>query len=293
MSRILLGLIIGLPLPDGAWPSRLVRATRALLDFLYFAQYPTHTSATLKALDDALASFHDNKSIFQELGIRDHFKLPKLHSLEHYAPLDNYDTQYSERLHIDFAKDAYRATNHKDEFAQMTVWLERKEKVDRHEKYIVSGVCCSARLPACLHSCVPIEFCPHIQLLHRRVISADAHAPESAALPSPARPSSPLPVPLRPQRGRASTMLMLRRGMIQCSCASHNDTRRDVICGKQSALGVLSHCHLMSGKGFRVAQVRSISAAREGEAIPAHRAGLSAAPSRIRRRVVCAFRCCS
>ncbi|EIW63618.1 uncharacterized protein TRAVEDRAFT_114206 [Trametes versicolor FP-101664 SS1] len=155
MSRILLGLIIGLPLPDGVSPSRLVRATRALLDFLYFAQYPTHTSATLKSLDDALASFHANKVIFQELGIRDHFKLPKLHSLEHYrrsielfGTTDNYDTQYSERLHIDFAKDAYRATNHKDEFAQMTVWLERKEKVDRHEKYILWRLSNAAATPS-------------------------------------------------------------------------------------------------------------------------------------------------
>ena len=41
-----------------------------------------------------------------------------------------------ERLHIDFTKDAYRASNKKDELSQMTVWLERKEKVLRHEKFI-------------------------------------------------------------------------------------------------------------------------------------------------------------
>jgi hypothetical protein len=49
---------------------------------------------------------------------------------------DNYNTEYTERLHIDYAKDAYRATNHKDEFAQMTRWLERKEKILRHDKYV-------------------------------------------------------------------------------------------------------------------------------------------------------------
>ncbi|KAI0349245.1 hypothetical protein OH77DRAFT_1415395, partial [Trametes cingulata] len=143
ISRILLGLIIGLQLPGGVSSARLVRATRALLDFLYLAQYSCHTSKTLKLLDEALVAFHANKSIFVDLGIREHFRLPKLHALEHYrrsielfGTTDNYDTQYSERLHIDFTKDAYRASNRKDEFAQMTVWLERKEKIQRHEKYV-------------------------------------------------------------------------------------------------------------------------------------------------------------
>ncbi|KAH9846211.1 hypothetical protein C2E23DRAFT_602675 [Lenzites betulinus] len=143
ISRILLGLVVGLELPGGVSSARLVRATRALLDFLNLAQYACHTSSTLKLLDEALASFHANKQVFVDLGIREHFKLPKLHFLEHYrrsielfGTTDNYDTQYSERLHIDFTKEAYRASNHKDEFAQMTVWLQRKEKILRHEKYV-------------------------------------------------------------------------------------------------------------------------------------------------------------
>ncbi|TBU31973.1 hypothetical protein BD311DRAFT_804404 [Dichomitus squalens] len=148
ICRDLLGLIIGLPLPGGASPVRLVRATRALLDFLYLAQYPTQTEETLGLLDKALASFHENKAVLVDLNIRSHFRLPKLHSLDHYrhsielfGTTDNYDTQYSERLHIDMTKDAYRATNRKDELAQMTVWLERKEKMQRHEKHIQWRLC--------------------------------------------------------------------------------------------------------------------------------------------------------
>ena len=49
---------------------------------------------------------------------------------------DNYDTQYSEQLHIDFTKEAYRATNGKDELSQMMVWMEHKEKIEHHEAYI-------------------------------------------------------------------------------------------------------------------------------------------------------------
>ena len=143
MCRILLGMIISLPLPQGASPSRLVRTTRALLDFLYYAQYPTHTSGTLDLLDKALKSFHANKQIFVDLGIQAHFWLLKLHSLDHYrcviemfGTTDNYNTQYTERLHINFAKDAYRTSNKKDELSQMTAWLERHEKVQHHEKYV-------------------------------------------------------------------------------------------------------------------------------------------------------------
>ena len=85
------------------------------------------------------------KSIFIDLGVRANFNLPKLHSLQHYASCieslgttDNYNTENTERLHIDFAKDAYRATNRKDEFSQMTLWLERKEKVLVHQAYLES-----------------------------------------------------------------------------------------------------------------------------------------------------------
>ncbi|RPD58107.1 hypothetical protein L226DRAFT_467289 [Lentinus tigrinus ALCF2SS1-7] len=143
ICRFMLALIINLPLHDGMSSVRLVRAVRSLLDFLYLARYPAHTSETLAALRSSLAQFHANKAIFIDLGIRLHFKLPKLHSLDHYplsiklfGTTDNYDTQYTERLHIDFAKDAYRATNHRDEFPQMTVWLERREKILRHDAYI-------------------------------------------------------------------------------------------------------------------------------------------------------------
>ena len=143
IARILLGLIIDLPLPNGISNARLLAATRALLDFLFLAQYPVHSDATLHQLEDVLQRFHDNKDIFITLGIRTDFNLPKLHFLSHYVQLikwlgtpDNFDTEYSERLHIDFAKDAYQATNHKNELLQMTLWLERKEKILQFSDYI-------------------------------------------------------------------------------------------------------------------------------------------------------------
>lgn len=143
VARILLGLIIDIPLPDGMSNARLLRATRGLLDFLFLSQYPVQSDSTLQRLEDALKQFHDNKDIFVDLGIRKDFNFPKLHSLSHYLPnirwkgsADNFDTAYAERLHIDLTKDAYHATNHRDELPQMTRWVERKEKIMHFADYI-------------------------------------------------------------------------------------------------------------------------------------------------------------
>ncbi|KAH8976815.1 hypothetical protein EDB86DRAFT_3068378 [Lactarius hatsudake] len=93
--------------------------------------YPVHTGETLELLEDALSQFHNNKSIFVDLGICDHFNIPKLHFASHYVNLiklygitDNFNTKNTEWLHIDLAKDTYAATNHKDKFSQMTTWLD-------------------------------------------------------------------------------------------------------------------------------------------------------------------------
>lgn len=168
MCRVLIGLIVDLRLPGGQSPVRLVTCVRAMLDFLYLAQYKVHSSETLGQLDAALALFHQHKGIFIDLGIRAHFNFPKLHFADHYRTLielfgttDNYNTQTTERLHIDFVKDAYEATNHKDEFIQMTIWLERKEKILAHERYIrwrLSGS------PPVLRQPLDVMHHPHVRI---------------------------------------------------------------------------------------------------------------------------------
>ncbi|KAG1746413.1 hypothetical protein EDB19DRAFT_1952622 [Suillus lakei] len=139
----ILSIIIDARLPSNLSSVHLLHAVHGLLDFLYLAQYPCHSSGTLSLLNEALALFHDNKQIFVDLSIQNHFNFPKLHATRHYismirlyGTMDNYNTEYTERLHIDLAKDAYHTTNHKDEFAQMTQWLKRKEKIIHHEKFI-------------------------------------------------------------------------------------------------------------------------------------------------------------
>ncbi|KAF8445557.1 hypothetical protein L210DRAFT_3393245, partial [Boletus edulis BED1] len=123
----------------------LVRAVHAIVDFIYYSSLHSHTQQTLGALKDALDRFHQNKGIFIELGGRhpEHFNIPKIHAMEHYVDLiwrfgsaDGFNTESPERLHIDYAKDAYRASNKKDFISQMTVWLRRQEAVDRYAMFL-------------------------------------------------------------------------------------------------------------------------------------------------------------
>ncbi|KAJ6592687.1 hypothetical protein B0H19DRAFT_1204841 [Mycena capillaripes] len=137
MEKVFLGLVAA-----GAHPE-LVQAVRALMDFACLASLQSHTSTTLLALRTALDDFHTHKKIFIELGGRkEHFNIPKIHSLDHYEPslrlfgsADGFNTESPERLHIDYAKNAYRASNRKDYIIQMTLWLQRQESVARFSAF--------------------------------------------------------------------------------------------------------------------------------------------------------------
>jgi hypothetical protein len=130
MQRVFIGLI------TGAVPNRVMVVARAVLDFCYYAQLRMHTNESLDALDDALAVFHAHKDILKDLEVCEHFNIPKLHQLSHYVhsiklfgAADGFNTELPERLHIDFAKEAYRASNKRDYEEQMAMWLQRQESI--------------------------------------------------------------------------------------------------------------------------------------------------------------------
>ncbi|QRV85193.1 hypothetical protein RhiJN_13211 [Ceratobasidium sp. AG-Ba] len=137
MQKVFLGVMAGLV------PHDVMPALRALLDFIYYAQLPTHTDTTISWLEQALRQFHDSKDVFIAHEVRKHFNINKLHSMMHYATsirelgaLDGYNTESPERLHIDFAKRAYRASNRNEFIAQMVQYLERREQVFKFDAYL-------------------------------------------------------------------------------------------------------------------------------------------------------------
>ena len=138
MEKVLLGITIG------AVPSRFIRVVRSLLDFIYLSQLQYHTSTTIQSMGTCLKTFHDNKEIIIELNIREHFNIPKVHALIHYVDCielfgsaDGYNTESPERLHIDFAKEAYRASNKRDYVEQMAIWLQRHEAMWLRESFLI------------------------------------------------------------------------------------------------------------------------------------------------------------
>lgn len=127
----------------GSIPADIIKPARHLLDFIYIAQYQSHTDDTLLALQEALDGFHAGKEVFVELDCREHFNIPKFHSLTHYiatikslGSLDGLNSEHSERLHIDYAKKAYAASNRKDYTIQMTRWLQRQEAFIRFKSFL-------------------------------------------------------------------------------------------------------------------------------------------------------------
>ncbi|KAJ6489418.1 hypothetical protein DFH09DRAFT_856707, partial [Mycena vulgaris] len=144
MEKVFLGLIAARASTRPRAHPQMVVAVRGLIDFAYFASLQSHTSKTLDGMRDALNIFHANKQIFIDLnGRKNNFNIPKVHSLDHYEALlrlfgsaDGFNTESPERLHIDYAKNAYRASNRKDYIEQMTVWLQRQEAVARFSAYL-------------------------------------------------------------------------------------------------------------------------------------------------------------
>ncbi|KAB5588277.1 hypothetical protein CTheo_8281 [Ceratobasidium theobromae] len=137
MQKVFIAVMAGL-VPDDVLPVIV-----AAIDFIYYAQLPTHTTATLDLLDNALQQFHAHKEVFIKYEIRTDFNINKIHSMSHYfeaiwelGTADGYNTETPEHLHIEFAKHAYKATNWVKFFEQMTAYIQCQEKVAKFDAYL-------------------------------------------------------------------------------------------------------------------------------------------------------------
>ncbi|KAF5362997.1 hypothetical protein D9757_014080 [Collybiopsis confluens] len=137
MSKVYPGIVAG------AVDERVVHAVTAVEDFMHYAHFEVHTDQSLAAMDAAWSTFHEKKNVFLELGLRTHFNISKLHNVSHYSESirsrgtnDGFNTESSERLHIDLAKSGYRASNKRNFQPQMTRWLTRQEAIHQRVQYM-------------------------------------------------------------------------------------------------------------------------------------------------------------
>jgi hypothetical protein len=66
MERVFASLIFG------AVPKEVTAIAHAIVDFIYYASFPSHSTETLHRLQDALDTFHEHKGVFVTQGIRKH-----------------------------------------------------------------------------------------------------------------------------------------------------------------------------------------------------------------------------
>lgn len=140
MEKIFVAVVTGHPKVSG----EMGKAASALINFIFLAQLPTHTDNTIRAMQRELIAFHQVKNVFCKHGVCKGFNgIPKFHSLEHYTQLirskgspDGYSTEHPERLHIDFAKKGYRASNRVQYLQQMVIWLRRQEAMNGERSYL-------------------------------------------------------------------------------------------------------------------------------------------------------------
>jgi hypothetical protein len=138
MEKVFIGVMAG------AVDKKTFMIIRALINFIYYSQIQLQTSKTLAALESCLNTFHTHKDILIEAEICPHFNIPKLHVILHYpnairalGSTDGYNSESPERLHIDFAKEGYRASNRRDCIEQMAIWLQQRESMWKWEAYLV------------------------------------------------------------------------------------------------------------------------------------------------------------
>src|SRR5436305_10787718 len=97
-----------------------VIALRIFIDWFMTISAPLQSEISLKHAESLLATFDEHKNIFKTIpGCS--VDRPKMHALQHYldnireySVPHNYDMEYTEYQHIQYAKIPYKKTNKRD-----------------------------------------------------------------------------------------------------------------------------------------------------------------------------------
>ncbi|KAI9459974.1 hypothetical protein HD554DRAFT_2323915 [Boletus coccyginus] len=127
---------IYLPAITGLVPDAMVRAITAFLDFCYIARKSVINERDLDTIDDAVRRFHLEQQIFKEVGVRQHFSLPRQHSMVHYRTLiemfgvpNGLCSSITESWHIKAVKEPWHRSNRYEALGQMLLTNQRLDKL--------------------------------------------------------------------------------------------------------------------------------------------------------------------
>jgi hypothetical protein len=106
------------------------------VDFCYLVQQNILDKLTLDAIDAAVARFHANRVIFEDVSICIHFSLPRQHSMKHFQLLiqmfgapNGLCSSITESKHIKAVKEPYRQSSHFEALGQMLLTNQRLDKL--------------------------------------------------------------------------------------------------------------------------------------------------------------------
>ncbi|KAG2134157.1 uncharacterized protein EDB93DRAFT_1092883 [Suillus bovinus] len=135
----------------GAAPPQFVRSICAIMEFIYLAQNPVHSPATLQSMEQALSDFHSFKGTIIEAaarkgkkGIKEDFFIPKLELLQSFkgtvqrlGTLMQFSANTTERLLITHCKDLFSQTSRqsKDFMEQCVRLLNCQESMEVFDLY--------------------------------------------------------------------------------------------------------------------------------------------------------------
>ena len=110
-------------------------------------------------LKDALARFHEYRTIFEESGVRQNFSLPRQHSMIHYpslirlyGALNGLCSSITESKHIRAVKESWRHSNRNMALGQMLVTNQRLDQLaaaraDFSNCSMFTGLCTPCKSP--------------------------------------------------------------------------------------------------------------------------------------------------
>ncbi|KAK7684219.1 hypothetical protein QCA50_012543 [Cerrena zonata] len=118
-------------------PAQMTRTLSAFMDFCYLVRRSVITEDTLLEIHQALANFHEERTIFEQTGVRvGGISLPRQHSLKHYEQLirsfgapNGLCSLITESKHIAAVKKPWRRSSRFEALGQMLVTNQRLDKL--------------------------------------------------------------------------------------------------------------------------------------------------------------------
>lgn len=106
------------------------------MDFCYLVWRNVLDESTLDDIDAAVARFHAYRVVFEDVGIRSNFSLPRQHSVKHFRLLiqlfgapNGLCSSITESKHIKAVKEPYRRSSHFEALGQMLMTNQRVDKL--------------------------------------------------------------------------------------------------------------------------------------------------------------------